>query len=262
MQLKYALKKRVERACYSLAKKFATKKAEGYFNVSVNGIENIPESSAILAFNHTFGLDGAFTCMHLPKQVHQLIQFEGVYNKKFKNRLYGWAVGFIPVSVGEIDEQNKITNINERVNLRAMTRARDYLKSYNDFIGIFIDGPACRLYSPDGKILKKNQRTASESAAMLSIITKKPIVPIGLWMPEPIAEKLWEFGYDKEKENTEYIQKRKAELILKNYDFLIPYQINIGQPIYPENLDCPKKEKRQKLTELVKSEIVRLSEKQ
>lgn len=262
MKLTYGLKSIIEKTVYSAGKLAYGIGAQKYFDIKINGKDNLPESSAVLAFNHTFGLDGIFTCTSIPRQIHQLIQFEGVYNRNLYRTLGLWSFGFIPVSVGGISETGMIdeTSINKQMNLRAIKRSIDYLKSYDDFVGIFIDGPANRLIDQNGKPLPKSQRKSSESAATIALNSGKPIVPIGLWMPENLAERLWEFGYDKQKENMNYLKSRKIQLADRGENYLIPYQINIGKPIDPKNIEGKNSEKRKMLTEIVRSEIIRLSE--
>lgn len=261
MKSRYFLKRIVEKSIYSIGQKIYGLNAKRYFDTKLNGAENLPEGSAVLAFNHCFGLDGIFTCVSFPRQIHHMIQFEGVYNRNAYNRLCLWGVGFIPVSVGEVDE-NKITkkgSIDDARNIRALKRAEDYLKSYSDFVGIFIDGPASRLLDENNKPIERERRMASGSAALVAIASKRPIVPVGLYMPEDMQEKLWEFGYDRHKQNIRFLKARKKSLEQQGETGLIKYNINIGKPIYPESLEGNNSQKRKELTRLIKDEIVKLS---
>lgn len=264
MHAKYGLKRIIEKSVYSSARAVYGLSATKYFNIGVSGLEKLPEGSAVLAFNHTFGLDGIFTCVGFPRQIHHLIQFEGVYNRSPYNQLCLWALGFIPVSVGVLDENKKvkIKSINEIMNTHALKRSEDYLRTYRDFVGIFIDGPASRLLDEANTPIQKEQRIASGSAAHIAIASNKPLVPVGTFMPEDLGKRLWEFGYDKHKKNIRYLENRKRKLIKQGCEYLIPYEINIGEPIYPDELEGNISQKRKRLTELVKAEIVRLSKNQ
>ena len=263
MKLKYQIKRAIENVSYNVGSILYNLEVKKYFDVELNGEDKLPGGSAVLAFNHTFGLDGMLTCLGFPRPIHHLIQYEGIHDKSLRNRICSWAVGFIPVSVGILDEEGKlkVNSVNSNINRRAWRRARDYLENYRDFVGVFIDGPASRLLDKNGKPIPKCERTASESAASFSLSTERPIVPVGIWMPEDVAERLWEFGPKKKEENAAYLLDRQKKFKTKK-EALIPYQINVGMPIYPMELNVRSSEKRKILTEMLKREIVRLGEKQ
>lgn len=264
MKIKYGLKRIVEKAVYASVNAIYNPKMEKYFRIEVKNKERIPEGSAVLAFNHTLGLDGLFTCFGLyPRQVHHLIQFEGVCDRGLGGKVGLWAGGFIPVSVGTLDENGNLkeNSVNDQMNSRAIRRAKDYLVSYDDFVGIFVDGPAARLINSDGKPLEKDKRQTSESAALISLTSGRPVIPVGTYASEEITKRLWEFGFDQAEKNMWYLKNRKQKLEYQGEDPLINYEIRIGKPIFPTEIEGKGSERRRILTEMIKKEIVRLSQK-
>lgn len=263
MKIQYALKRLIEKTTYGVVSARCSFTISRYFNPILKDTDKakLPEGSAILAFNHTFGLDGILISLGIPRQIHYLIQSEDVCDKNIANKLTSWAIGFIPVSVGKLDENGKLENnsVNRGMNIQACRRAEAYLETHKDYVGIFIDGPASRLVDIIGKPIPKSKREASEIAASLSILSGRPIVPVGTHMPEDVANKLWEFGEKYQKSNQEYIETRK-KTFTKEKEALIPYQINVGNPILPTDIEGKNGEKRKRLTEMVRKEIIRLSE--
>ncbi len=238
-----------------------------HFNVQMSGEENLEQvDSGVIALNHCMCLDGIFTCLKLPKMIHYLIQYENVCNKNWKNEVSRWAVGFIPVSLGELDAAGNVKKetIDYSMNIRAIKRGVDYLRTRDDLVGVFIDG-AARTLKSEGRITALEDRNTEAGGALavwMAIQAQKPIIPVGLWMPDPERTRLFEYG-GKEENHRQYVKNRICVRAKHNEDPRIPYQINIGTPIFPLEIErmqpLEKKAYKQSLAEQVQREIIRLS---
>ena len=240
VSLGYYLKRYfIEKPCYRMACLFFDKILFGkYFDFNIKGLENIPKKSAIIVPNHCIGIDGILLSIKIPKQIHFLIKYEGVYNSKLK--IPCWMTGGIPVKV---DKRSS--------NKAVLKRTSEYLKKSNDLCGIFSGGPSNELINEKTmEIIPLGQRDHYDGAAGIAIKRGVDIVPIGLRVAEDISKKLWSFK-DKSKENRMYMKEYK-----KRGGKGITYHINIGKPISPEGYNPKRKEE---LTKIVKKEICKLA---
>lgn len=128
------------------------------------GLENVPQDKPfIIAANHSSYLDD-FTLVpiiiaHINKKVHMYCN-----DRFYKNKLFAaflnWAC-CIPISVGES---------NKELNRNAFGIALKYLEKCEP-VGIFPEGGR----SPDGKL-----REAKTGIAKLALVSKAPVLPIGI----------------------------------------------------------------------------------
>ncbi len=251
MKLSYLAKRPVERTIWQTLKPFYSLTSGRYFNITSEGVENLPNDSAIIAQNHSFAFDGLFTSLALPKQIHYFIQREKVYERNIWNHISFWALGLLPVHV-----DSKMS----REDYQSFLRAQDYLKSFPDLVGIFIDGPAKEL-KIDGKIIPKEEREVKPGASALYFRVNQdiniPIIPVGTWLPERIAKQLWQADWQNRGVTNSYLRR------LLEREGRIDYQVRVGKPIYSSDKRLQglnKNEKKEVLEETLKQEIIRLSQ--
>jgi 1-acyl-sn-glycerol-3-phosphate acyltransferase len=235
-RINYYLKRPIELVCQGLVLSYIGFKTRKYLDISVKGIENLPECSSIIAPNHCIGIDSMLVARAIPRFMNYLIQSEGNYGAIGK-----WAVGGILVNVDK-----------RSTNSLVLRRVRDYLSHNGNIIGIFPEGPTKNLYSPDGRPLPLEKREHYSGAVHFALSNGVPIVPIGVSTCEDVAEKLWEVGGDFGR----YLGIMR-EYTAKNGK--IPYRINIGKPIRIEAAESVSRRNKKELTEIVRQEIIRLA---
>lgn len=125
------------------------------YNISVEGINNIPESEGyIVCGNHTRAVDPILLGLAFPSQIHFMAKHE-LFNNKFLKILFN-ALGAFPIKRGKPD-------------LKSIKTSLKLLKEEKN-IGIF----------PEGTRNKTNELKAEPGIAMLSIKSKASIVPVAI----------------------------------------------------------------------------------
>lgn len=130
----------------------------------LSGLENVPKDRPfIIAANHQSYLDD-FTLpprliLYLNNRVHMYCN-DRFYKNKFFAAFLNWA-SCIPVSIQKRDKE---------VNKRAFKLALDYLKK-GEPVGIFPEG---------GRSIYGKLREAKTGIAKLALVSKIPVLPIGI----------------------------------------------------------------------------------
>lgn len=169
-----------------------------FFDVRVNGLENIPEGNYILAGNHKSMLDIPLLACNLPTNIHFMAKKE-LFKTPILARFFR-KVGAFPVD----REGSDITAI--KTSLRLLKEG--------EVIGIF----------PEGTRNKTKALTLpfKDGVARIATKTKKVIVPFGIYgdykigktinlnIGEPIDMSIIDKEYQ-----TEYLEEKVKELILK-----------------------------------------------
>jgi 1-acyl-sn-glycerol-3-phosphate acyltransferase len=252
MEWHYWLKRAVERtACLALELKLIPR-INKYFNVQINGLENLPKKPAIIVPNHCMMVDGAITKMkilsHTNRIIHYWVQKEGVY-EKLENKVVLWSAGDIPVKVDGRSDNSSV-----------FERTRQYLEwTDNDLIGVFSEGPSMKLIDKEGNMIPIEERRHYPGAAWAAIVNGAPIIPMGIRSSEVIEIEARKYHQSNKKGALQFI-KEYTQAHGKQ-----PYYINIGKPIYPPILgpDVQKREERKAtrdLTEAVRKEVIRLAQ--
>jgi len=196
-----------------------------------------PEQPYVMIPHHCTGFDGVLMHTLTERQSHFWVQFENVFDSRWKRFLE--FIGEIPIKVnGEKDRKN----IREAIN-----QSRSYLSQPNQVVGFFNDGPSARL-SVDGRILELEERPNYSGGAHIGQLTGAPIVPVSIWCPPDFQKKYWAWktnlqGTD---EQVNIIQapdnaERKRHLGGKFIELLVerlngkamPYKVFFGAPIEP-----------------------------
>lgn len=71
------------------------------FNITVQGVENIPNKGCILAMNHISNYDPLLAGTHTPRKMYIMAKEE-----LFKNRFFAWVItemGSFPIKRGQAD---------------------------------------------------------------------------------------------------------------------------------------------------------------
>lgn len=220
---KYNAKRIVEVTSLKLTKPLRKWLIHRRLNVNINGLEKKPrDSSFIEVFNHTTYGDGFVLGTYRENRViHFLIQKEDPEKRLSSSRriIYDfliWVWGQIGVSV--VVEKGKIKSGNKE----AIKRSIDYLLTFDrDVIGVFPEGPTMNMreYIKTGK-----KPPLYRGAAYIALATKKPIVPVGVYVDVP--EELRLALFERTRENRRIIKKHIKE------HGKIDYRISIGDPIY------------------------------
>ena len=158
----YHLKRPIEKIFYGLSKIIYGYNARKYLDFIVKGEENLPEESAIIVPNHCICFDGGLITTNIKKQIHYFVQYENVYDSKFK--IFWWLTGQIPV---------KVDTVFNRV---ASKRSKDYLGRTEDYIGIFSEGPTKDLIDEGGKPIEIKDRIHHPSASSLAAKNNKKTI--------------------------------------------------------------------------------------
>ena len=258
-RINHYLKELVGKPTYEITRRIVAYEIQRGFEFKKTGFENLPRESAVLAMNHQTGLDGFLIAANISRQIHYLTQVNGINAHPFLKFLM-WAYGEIPVTIPE--EERATSKMEEKAleqkrNTAAIRRAGDYLKVSRDYVGIFVDGPSKELRDDKFRVKPLEERSCSESAALIAGGAHRVIVPVGVKVPERITAALWEYNYADRKEKKEFIQ---AYIQTRGK---IPYEIIIGEPIDPQNPSFGRsgEKRRVEITNRVKEEIIRLSQK-
>lgn len=240
--INHYLKRPVEVAAQWAAEEYCKCVWTRYLDFKIGGFENLVERSAIVVPNHVTGIDGVILTTILPRHTHFLIQNEGLYNSNLKMNFFCWLTGEIPI------------NVESNIDPKSINRARDYLRLYNDFVGVFSEGPAKKLLDATGKVIEVKDRKHSPTAAIIAVKEGVPLIPIGLRTSDEIKKNLWEIPDVKEKQD--YLRR------LVKTSGKIPYSVNIGLPIYPRAVGSDSEIRREvvRLTKEVRAEVIRLYE--
>ena len=198
--------------------------AERWLDVKIDGLENIPEESFIVAPHHQIGLDGWIIKNEFIKKakrvIHWWTQFEGVFNSRWRGLLEQFEE--IPLSLK-----------NNKSYPEVIKQSTLWLENTNDIIGIF--------ESPSENGIERDEvrrliriipiydpyRPNFGGAVTLASKSKKPIVPISEWCPHEASIKLWQWGYGgpyRIAQNFGYMEAKKK----------IPYYIQIGKALHPK----------------------------
>jgi len=192
-----------------------------YFKYIIKGEENLPKEASILVANHACSLDGILISSKLHKQVHFFVQHENIYNS---------LMGKLLKIAGEIFVK---TDGRDSTGIK---KAAQYLKKTQDYVAIFPEGP-----TKDQHMEKKYG-----GSVLLSSITGKKIVPIGIFIPEKDSEFLNKIGGLRSLSLTTFIKGYyKRDKIEK-----IEYCINIGCPVSAPIIEENKQKRRMKLEEI------------
>jgi 1-acyl-sn-glycerol-3-phosphate acyltransferase len=138
-------------------------------HVEVSGKGNIPPHGAvIIASNHVNLLDSPILMVSLGRRVHLMAKEE-----LFHPRFVGWLatqLGAFPVAKGKLDRGAGKTSLE--------------LLDQGQALAIFPEG----MRSPNGKL-----GPAFQGAALLSIRSKSPIIPVGITGTSQLVGKKWLF---------------------------------------------------------------------
>jgi 1-acyl-sn-glycerol-3-phosphate acyltransferase len=237
MTLRQNLKTAIENATYSSVRPILRRYISNYFEFDVCGKENLPNSGAVLVFNHNTYFDGLFNEIALDKKVHFLVQREGVMNILTKPLL--WLSGNIPINVDDF--------ILER---RVLKRCKEYLEQ-GEYVGIFSEGPAKNLVV-DGRIIPIQHREHFPVASWLALKDEVPLVPIALYMDKKLSNLLWQNdGLQKTRDLVHSYTQINGKPV---------YHIYIGEPIEPK-ISCQTSTRKcvDKLTDIVMLELIELN---
>ena len=238
MTLRQNLKISIENMTYSSVKPILKKYVSNYFEFDVYGKENLPNSGAVLVFNHNTYFDGLFNELALDKKVHFLVQKEGIIN--ILTRPILWLSGNIPISVDSFTLERKV-----------LKRCQEYLKQ-EEYIGIFSEGPAKDLIV-DGAIIPLENREHFPVASWLALKNKVPIIPIALYMDKELSNLLWHNN------NIQTTRDLVCEYTKRNGKPV--YHISIGESIKINMFESISMRKSvDKLTDIIKSEIIGLNQ--
>jgi 1-acyl-sn-glycerol-3-phosphate acyltransferase len=228
-KINYYLKRPVEALTYAFCSWRVKKMAKKYFQIGVEGLENLPAESAIIVPNHEIGIDSGLLGITMPRKIHYLVQKEGVYDSRATMLL--WALGQIPV------------NVRGGSNREVVKRAGDYLNYSRDFLGIFGEGPSMNL-DVGGEPLPVLKREYQAGAAHFAINKRKEIIPVALVTREEIVRNFWNFPWNEQEEKFRDLGKYVKE------KGKVPYRVCVGKPLW-----C---EQKRELTARVKEEICRM----
>ena len=128
----------------------------------IYGKDNVPSGPKILIANHTYVTDAFILPFIFPEKLHFLIQ-EEVFTLPFIGRILDWA-DQIPVAIGQ--------------GRHALKVARDKLAMGNSVV-IFPEG---QLNNAEGL------RRAGSGAAILSLQSGAPLVPMGIYVPSEFVK--------------------------------------------------------------------------
>jgi 1-acyl-sn-glycerol-3-phosphate acyltransferase len=182
----------------------------------------IPRGSYIVVPHHNTGFDGPLISTLVPEKTHFWIQFENVFNSKWKNVLD--IFGEIPIKVNGIIEKENLQN--------AIRQSRFYLEGYRQVVGIFNDGPSANL-RVNGKILELEERPNYTGAAHLAKLANVPVVPISMWCPASFREEYWAWKQSSD-EDTRTGGSKFRELFMRRTRGEKPiYSILFGVPLEP-----------------------------
>ncbi|MBN1377330.1 1-acyl-sn-glycerol-3-phosphate acyltransferase [Candidatus Woesearchaeota archaeon] len=208
---------------------------KSYCDVNIYNKKNLPDKSAVLAFNHSTVLDGGmvsviFSTFH--KKTHFWVQYEGVYEVRpdfVKN------IEQIPVKV-----ENKMSNFKYFLNT-TIKMSLDYMYNTNDYICIF----------PQGSMSNKNYENEVHSGIAYLIERyekkyneEKQVVPMGLYIKDEDKEIINKYGGLK--------RIKLWNFFVKNFHKKIGYHINIGEPLYLSDLEGDKNKKSEIILEKCK----------
>ncbi len=143
---------------YRLTKLILSPVLRAYFQVSSEGVENVPRKGpAIIAANHLSALDSAFIPLVVPRKITYVAKAE--YFEKWYSRMIFNAWGQIPIdrSGGKASEG-------------ALRAALKVLEEGGVF-GIYPEGTR----SPDGKLHRGHT-----GVARLALATGAPVIPVGI----------------------------------------------------------------------------------
>ena len=242
----YPLKRAIEKFGHkTIIPWFIANTTRKYFDIQFKGLENLPETSAIMTPNHCINIDGIIVKSNLTKETNRLyhfwIQDEGVYSRSWKRKAFLWAMGEIPVKV---DARSS--------NRAVLRRTYEHFDRNNDIIGIFSEGPSKDLIK-NGKVIPLEDRVHFTGAANLSIGKVVPIVPVGITSSKEAERLTWSQEANAETNGKSFVKDYVKE------NGKIPYRINIGKPIHPHKYAFfSKKQARYEMTEDVKDRMLNL----
>lgn len=188
---------------YSIIKAIANLTLGFFFRIKVYGVENMPtEGKLVLCSNHASNWDPIFISIAIPRQIHWMAKKELFVNN---------FVSFLIKKLGAFPVDREGTDINA---------IKNALRVLNDdkALGIFPEGT---------RVEKFDLKNAKHGAALLSVRSKSPILPI-------------------------YIES--------NYKFFNKVNIHIGEPIsYYKDLEHrPSQEDYNRISEHLLSTIYNL----
>lgn len=220
---KYTAKRAVEVISQKLSKPLARYILQRRLEVKVIGSEKKQrESSFVEVFNHvTYGDGFILGSQERDRIVHFWIQKEDPekrlsHLRRVSYNFLIWMWGHIGVSVAVEEGRLKFSN------KEAIKRSIDYLKAFEeDVIGVFPEGPTMDM----GKYIKTGEKPPLyRGAAYIALATKKPIVPVGVYVDVP--EELRLAIFERTRENRRIIKRYIKEHGKLNY------RISIGDPLY------------------------------
>lgn len=122
------------------------------FKIKIEGKENIPKGSAILAMNHTSNFDAPMVGVHTPRKMYIMGKAE-----LFKNKFFAWLIyelGCFPIKRGQAD-------------IKSLKKTLKLLKDGNLF-SIFIEGTR----SQTGEM-----QEAQKGIGFIVAKSKAPVIP-------------------------------------------------------------------------------------
>lgn len=242
----YPMKRVIEKFGNKFILPLIRNKTRKCFDVQIQNLDNLPETSGIIAPNHCVSVDGIIIKSNLgyesKRLFHFWIQDEGVYSRTWKRKAFLWSMGEIPVKV-DARSSNKAV----------LKRTYEHTSRDNDIIGIFPEGPAKDLIDTEGKVIPLEERVHFTGPANIAVKAEVPIIPIGITSSEEVERLTWDKRTDAETAGKNFTKQYVAE------NGKIPYRINIGKPIHPAQYNhLNRKEARYELTEAVKKGMINL----
>jgi 1-acyl-sn-glycerol-3-phosphate acyltransferase len=251
MTVKSKLKRAVEYVTHKIAAPIFRNFASMYFDVNIIG--ELPKGAGICVFNHNVNFDGLINGAFLNRDMHYLVQREGIYNHLLL-RPFFWASGQIPINVDISNGGN--------IGATVARRCKEYSQEKR-LIGIFSEGPSSRLLDSSGNVIPVEDRKHYPLAAGMALSKHIPIIPIGLYTDPKIGQDLWrDIGFTKSRKYmNDYNKAKRKDLLVRGIGdrrFRASYVIAIGKSIQVENYLPKNSQSIEHLTNEVQDRLIGL----
>jgi 1-acyl-sn-glycerol-3-phosphate acyltransferase len=182
-----------------------------YLNTHVEGKENIPRTSAIIATHHCVNFDWALMLNILGRRCHGWFDDAVMKTGGHLERFFE----IIPVKTDKTATKNDIRRTKEL--------SRYWLENTNEFVVSVTDGPSKLLLREDKTVMDLSERPIHSGLVSVAFDTGVAVVPYASWIPEKHREALF-----------------ASKGILKDIDYLeehrkIPYRGMFSTPLYSAN---------------------------